>query len=110
MTYNGWKNYETWCVNLWLINEEPSQRYWSETAIEVYQETEPTQVSTKLEAARYELADRLKDAVEEGNPLADGASMYSDLLQAAMREVDWDRISELLIEGSIEELTSETSE
>lgn len=21
-TYNGWYNYETWCINLWLTNEQ----------------------------------------------------------------------------------------
>ena len=25
-TYNGWKNYETWNVNLWLANDEPMYR------------------------------------------------------------------------------------
>jgi hypothetical protein len=24
--YNGWKNWETWQINLWLDNEEPSYR------------------------------------------------------------------------------------
>jgi hypothetical protein len=26
--HNGWANYETWCVHLWLSNEEGSYRYW----------------------------------------------------------------------------------
>jgi hypothetical protein len=26
MSYNGWKNYETWNVALWLGNEEPLYR------------------------------------------------------------------------------------
>src|SRR4051794_18704009 len=30
--YNGWANYETWCVHLWLTNEEESYRYWREEA------------------------------------------------------------------------------
>ena len=25
-TYNGWTNYETWNVNLWLANDEPMYR------------------------------------------------------------------------------------
>jgi len=30
--YNGWTNYETWAVKLWMDNEEPSYRYWRERA------------------------------------------------------------------------------
>ena len=25
--YNGWKNYETWCVALWIGNDEGSYNY-----------------------------------------------------------------------------------
>src|ERR1041385_631078 len=27
-TYNGWPNYETWNVMLWMDNEEPAYRYY----------------------------------------------------------------------------------
>jgi hypothetical protein len=33
-TYNGWTNYETFCVHLWLSNEEPSWRHWQAVARE----------------------------------------------------------------------------
>src|SRR5438477_252131 len=36
--YNGWLNYETWAVNLWLSNEQGSWDYWREAAAEVYRE------------------------------------------------------------------------
>ena len=30
--YNGWKNHGTWCVALWLANEEHTYRFWSDAA------------------------------------------------------------------------------
>ena len=27
-SYNGWKNFETWVVNLWLTNEQYPYEYW----------------------------------------------------------------------------------
>lgn len=32
-TYEGWTNYETWLVNLWIENDEASYLFWrGETA------------------------------------------------------------------------------
>jgi hypothetical protein len=42
----------------------------------------------------YEIADTLKDYIEEMNPLSNDASMWSDLLGAALSEVDWFEIAE----------------
>lgn len=81
-TYNGWTNYETWNVALWLDNEQGSQEDMIDLARE-YRHEEP-----------YELGKAIKDYVEEQNPLASDASMWSDLLNAALSEVDWTDIAE----------------
>ena len=34
--YNGWTNYETWAVNLWIDNDQGSYTYWREQACSHY--------------------------------------------------------------------------
>lgn len=84
--YNGWTNYETWAVNLWFDDS------WSETAQEIYNEAEAERSFTKEERATLTLTDRIKDEVEEMQPDL-GASIWSDLLSAAMSEVNWYEIA-----------------
>jgi len=77
--YNGWANYETWAVALWIDNEEPTYHYrclLARQAIDV-----------------YELSQTLKAWVERLAPDL-GASLFSDLLNAALSEVDWYEIAE----------------
>jgi hypothetical protein len=100
--YNGWRNYETWAVALWLDNEEGSYRYWRDVAQEIWDESDESEersvtggpLFSRREVAVQVLAERLKEEVEDGNPLADAASLYSDLLSAALSEVDWREIVE----------------
>ena len=73
--YNGWKNYETWAVARWLDNEQGSNEWLIGLAN-----------STKSD---YEKSQQLKETIEKLNPLADDASMFSDLLNAAISGVDW---------------------
>ena len=97
--YNGWTNYETWKVKLWIDNEQSSSEYWNESARDIFGESRGRHSLSNSDVARHDLADRLKDEVEESNPLADDASMYSDLLGAAISEVNWSEIANnLLIE------------
>ena len=78
MSYNGWTNYETWNVALWINNE-------------------PTTYEERYRLARHarnagELADTLKAWVHDMAPDL-GASMFSDLLNAALGVVNWDEIA-----------------
>lgn len=98
MSYNGWTNYETWNVKLWQDNEEPSYRYWKATAAEVWEETSAEKPFTHSENARRVLANRLQNEVTDGNPLADAASMYSDLMGAALSEINWAEIANAWLE------------
>lgn len=86
-TYNGWTNYQTWCVNLWLDNE-PSTYYGIREAIR------PTWQA-------QEIADYLREFVEAAAPELQG--MYSDLLTNALGHVNYYEIAEHLAEELQEE-------
>ena len=88
MSYNGWSNYETWNVKLWMDNDG-SLEYWEETAREIAGRD-------GKDSAANELAGMLKDSFQENAPDL-GASCYSDLLGAALSEVDWYEIAEAIL-------------
>lgn len=78
-TYNGWANYETWCVNLWLTNEQGSE--------------ETLRMLAQMNASLSHRADCIRNYVFEDMPI-DGASLATDLLQGALGAVDWREIAE----------------
>jgi hypothetical protein len=99
--YNGWTNYETWCVNLWMSNDAGSDEFYREMAQEVWNDSEPetradnSVLFTREEVATRTLADRLKDSHEEQQSELTGVSgVFADLLTAALGEVDWYEIAE----------------
>lgn len=106
--YNGWYNYETWLVKLWIDNEEGSSRYWDEAAQEVYDESEADAHFTRDERATLQLSDRLKSEFEEAQPEVTG--FWADLINAAMSEVNWYEIAEHYIADVDKEEEEETEE
>ena len=87
--YNGWTNYETWNVALWLGNEPGTYE-------DVRVITRRT-INKYGKECEYHLADELKGYVEDMMPDL-GASMAADLLGAALSEVNWQEIAESYIE------------
>lgn len=100
--HNGWFNYETWAVNLWLSNEQASHEHWLERATHWNEQPSTSDVWTQEESAKYNLADELKEDFEENNPVADQASVWSDLMRAALSEVNWQEIAEHYINDAKE--------
>jgi hypothetical protein len=95
MSYQGWANYETWAVALWLSNNEGDYRYWQEKTQEAYLDAQEDHLAynTPSEEARMKLADCLKEEMAEAAPDL-GASVWADLLSAALSEVDYFEIAD----------------
>lgn len=104
-TYNGWTNYETWVVNLWMDNNEGSYDYWREIAEDIYHnQAEEQKHFSKMDDAVVILADRLKNDHEEAKDeilenMKLNASLWADLLGAALAETNWREIAEHLLEN-----------
>ena len=107
-TYNGWSNYETWAVKLWLDNEQGTQEYWSERAKGILRDPRQPVFSfqTTADTARQDLAEELKNGHEEDAPQMQ-PSVYSDLLNAALSEVDWYEIAEVMLADARENLLAD---
>lgn len=107
-TYNGWRGgYETWVTALWLDNDSQSSTYWHEQARECWADSpDSRQVRewkfSRRDAAALDLAERLKEALNHSSP-ALGACVYSDLLNAALSEIDWRETAEHYLATVIDE-------
>jgi hypothetical protein len=80
--YNGWTNYETWLVNLWLTNEQETEQQ----LIEIIK-------NIKKDKNEFQKATELKDYVEN-MVSTDKASLQQDLINSALSVVSWLEIIE----------------
>lgn len=101
-TYNGWTNYETWNVKLWIDNSQSTQEYWRFRALNWIAISRPDNYFTLQENAINDLRDELKEEFEkEANIIMEigkaSASCFTDLLYSALSEVNWHEIAESII-------------
>ena len=89
MSYNGYTNYETWAVALWIDNDEGLYDERNRLVSQAWQDAQADSVFTRSESARYALADTIKDWVTDEMMPDLGAQLAADLLSAALSEVNW---------------------
>ena len=87
---NGWSNYSTWCVNLWLSNDEALYKMVKASIQELTGDRD-NKVSS--------LAGIIKNQVVDNSPLIDTASMYSDMLNEAMSQVNYTELATSWLDG-----------
>lgn len=104
-TCNGWTNYETWLVNVWIDNEEYTQRYWRERADECVKDTAGEFCPDG--AAIGQLADEMRDAHDEAvEGMVTAPGIFGDLLNAALGAVNWDELARHYINEVKDEATA----
>lgn len=90
--YNGWTNYETWAVAMFLDGNYTGEGTYQDV-LDVVRDVEATGYVTR----EFAVADALKDYVEESigeatDDLPNG--LAADLLRAALSEVNWRELAE----------------
>ena len=81
MAYQGWSNYQTWCVALWIDNVQDDYDDW----LDVARSSENTN----------KMASLLESWHQENRPETSG--VYSDLLGHALSMVDWYEVADSLM-------------
>ena len=102
-TYNGWTNYPTWLVNLWLTNETSTYSYWLERTSDLFKQSQPTAYLTCQEKALTDLSRELEDTYAETIADTVGVTGFmTDLLTWSLDQVDWRSIAEHLADDRTE--------
>lgn len=99
-TYQGWTNYETWAVKLWLDNEQS-------TYSEVTEQARQQGIN-----GVYDLAQWLESFTEEVyvTDQAPTSGLAADLFMSAWQNVNWREIAEAYLADAEEERDDEDEE
>ena len=88
--YNGWTNYETWCLNSWIDNDREWYRAVNDEAIELVNGGYTKDQEIEM------LRSFIIDLVQDEEPKIE-VNFYSDVLNASIREVNFWEISTNII-------------
>jgi hypothetical protein len=83
----GYANYQTYCVHLWITSDDETYKYWANLAHKLIIEQEHP---------REHLRDALQAHFKDAAPKLE--EMWSDLMTNTLEEVNWQEIATALME------------
>lgn len=99
--YNGWANYETWLIKLWMDNDGEIDGLIETDAPQIFDDAEADKTFTKSERARLNFAEFLKDYKEEQIEAKELNGFIADLVTSAMSEVNWNEIADNILRDAV---------
>ena len=103
--YNGWSNKATWLFNVWSANDESecgTIRELANASLKAARGDKMGRYSLKGDAISS-MSKALEKRFAESNPFAGNASIWSDLLNMAICDINWIELATYYIEEAIEE-------
>lgn len=97
--HNGFANYETWLVAVWISNDRKRSEYYRFLAKLIVASGKlgrEERLST-AEGRRNILAINLRTSVEDHSPMRHHTTLYADLMNAALSDVDWYEVANELM-------------
>lgn len=105
--YNGWYNYPTWNVKLWIDNDEKLSDSIISMIQEKWNSAEADRNHTKEEMAIMGASEALQEWVEGYKEVVYAArngrfGMLFDLLEWAIEMVDWFELAQAFIDDNVD--------
>ena len=98
--YNGWTNYETWLVNLWIDNDQGLYEDAKDQA------REGLRRGNSARKIGEDFGDQLETSLRDSNQWPE-AGMIADIIATFWHEIDWEEIAEHWVEGMEEDAEEE---
>jgi len=96
--YNGWENYETWCVKSWLDNDEFSQNLVLTMAEDAIERAKGDDAFSAKHLLAIALQDEVNEWLYHYQDNTELPGMFNDLLSSSVGRVNYSEIAENVLE------------